>query len=196
MQETGILVLLRITIFIALFAAFTNCTELSEYDRTQIKEALDDSLLSTTQSTGVYTEFLEDGYLKIVLRADESETLSESGLSETKFKGNVSVVIHDSTGNVTTTAFSNRAKYVTESSSTFFEFFGDVTVYTKGDRRLSSEYLKWNRNKDRISTPEFIIIVTPTDSLSGRGFEGNTDLSEYTITGGGDDVGGRVIIDN
>lgn len=192
MQEIDILALLRSACFISLFFFF--CTDLSEYDRTQIQEALNDSLLTSTHSVGVRTEFLEDGYLKIVMKAEEAANYTEYGLNETRLKGSVSIVVYDSTGNVTTTALAQRAKYIPEAS--IFELFDDVVVYTIGDRKLSTEYLKWDRNTDKISTPEFVIIVTPRDSLSGKGFEGITDLSEFTITDNGSNAGGKVIIDD
>ena len=192
MQEIAILGLSKYILYIAF--VLLSCSNLSEYDKTQIEEALNDSLLATTQSTNIRTEFLEDGYLKILILANESESYNEFGINETRLNGSVSITVFDSTGSITTTAFSNRATYTTESS--IFELYDDVVVYTIGDRKLSSEYLKWDRNTDKISTPEFIILVSPSDSLSGRGFEGLTDLSEYTIRDNGSNAGGRVIIDN
>ena len=62
---------------------------------------------------------------------------------------------------------------------------------TEDNRHLESEYLEWNQNQNRISTPEFVIITTPSDSLAGTGYESTTDLTDYTIK----QPKGRVIVD-
>jgi LPS export ABC transporter protein LptC len=72
-----------------------------------------------------------------------------------------------------------------------FELFGDVRVRTRNNRTLRSEYLKWQQGSNTISTPQFVVITTPTDSIAGTGFTGTTDLSTYTIK----EPTGRVIVD-
>jgi len=46
----------------------TACGELSEYENKQVEEALNDSLLSTTESWDINMEVLEDEMLKMTLR--------------------------------------------------------------------------------------------------------------------------------
>ncbi len=70
---------------------------------------------------------------------------------------------------------------VYKANESIFKLYGDVRVQTETGRRLRSEYLKWDEGSNQVSTPRFVIITTPTDSIAGNGFEGTTDLSEYTI---------------
>ena len=56
---------------------------------------------------------------------------------------------------------------------------------------MRSDYLKWKRFQDLMSTSLFVTFIAPPDSISALGLEGNTDLSEYTLNEGG----GTVVID-
>jgi LPS export ABC transporter protein LptC len=79
---------------------------------------------------------------------------------------------------------------VYQAENAIFEFFGNVKVNTSDNRHLESEYLKWEQDNNKISTPKFVIITTPTDSIAGTGFKGNSDLTNYTI----EKPKGRVIV--
>jgi len=107
----------------------------------------------------------------------------------TKIDGPVYVQLYDSLGAVETEAWSKRAVYLEQERE--FELYDSVRVHTAADRQLYTEYLKWSQDTDRITSPDFVIIITPTDSIAGQGFDGLTDLSSYTIA----QPRGRVIID-
>ena len=72
-----------------------------------------------------------------------------------------------------------------------FELIDSVRVHAVNNRQLYTEYLKYIQESDRISSPQFVTIITPTDSISGRGFSGLTDLSSYTII----EPRGRLIVE-
>lgn len=158
---------------------FSGCEDLSEFDRQQVEEALADSLLNVTESWGVSMRLMEDELLKVKIKGKKATTFSETDQKETVINGPVFISVFDSTGVVSTTVDCDRAIYYSATSS--FEFFGDVRVETKDDRRMRSTYLKWTRADNLIQTDKFVTIVTPSDSLTGTGFEGTTDLEEYTI---------------
>lgn len=161
-------------------AGFSSCSELSESQTQRVREALDDTLLSSTESYDIEMELMEEGgKTKVRLRGSYAATYRLDEMNETQIDGPVFVQIFDSAGSVKTTATSEWAKYRPEQSE--FELFGDVVVRTNDGRRLESEYLKWDQVEDRISTPRFVVVVTPDDSITGNGFEGVNDLSQYTI---------------
>jgi len=57
---------------------------------------------------------------------------------------------------------------------------GNVFLTAEGNRKLQTQdTLVWDQQKDRISSNDFLIIVTPEDSISGYGLDGNTQLTEY-----------------
>lgn len=191
MQGTGISVphnpaLIIILLVTVLTAA---CGDLSVEQQKQIDEALSDSLTSTTESWDVDMEIIEDGLRKVRLQGSYAATYVTDEENETRIKGPVYIQVYDSLNNVKTRVRSDHAVYRGDDAE--FEFFGDVNVDTDNNRHLESEYLKWNQNNDLITTPEFVIITTPTDSLAGTGFESTTDLVDYTIR----EPKGRVIYD-
>lgn len=170
-------------------AVWTSCGEISTEQKKQIDEALSDSLTSTTESWNIDMEIIEEGTKKIRLRGSYAATYTTEDQNETRIKGPVDIQVFDSLGNVKTQVNSERAIYRGDDSE--FELFGDVKLDTDDNRHLESEYLKWNQNEDNLSTPQFVIITTPTDSIAGTGFEGTTDLMDYTIK----DPKGRLIYD-
>jgi len=165
--------------FALLFAGFISCSDLSQKQASQIDKALSDSLTSTTESWGVDMTFIEEGFKKLHLTGSYSATYTTEDTSNTRIKGPINIQVFDTTGSITTWVSSNRAIY--HSNEAIFELFGNVQVDTEDDKHLESEYLKWLQNTTHIETPKFVIITTPTDSIAGTGFEGTTDLKNYTI---------------
>lgn len=167
----------------------TSCGELSEQQSKQVDEALRDSMTSSTETWGVDMEIIEEGTKKIRLWGTYAATYTEDGNNKTRIEGPVTIHVFDSTGAVDTEVSSERAVYQPEEA--IFEFYGNVRVNTANDRHLQSEYLEWIQDDNSIHTPKFVIVMTPTDSIAGTGFEGNTDLTDYTIK----EPKGRVVID-
>ena len=164
---------------LVLGVALSSCGELSESQTKRVSEALNDTLLSSTESWDIDMELMEEGQKKVRIQGTYAATYSMEAMNETRITGPVYVQVYDSTGSVETRVTSNRAVYL--SRERVFKLFGDVHVRTNTDRRLRSEFLRWNSDSNRVSTPQFVIITTPSDSIAGNGFEGTTDLSEYTI---------------
>lgn len=164
-----------------LTAVWTSCGEISTDQKKQIDEALSDSLTSTTESWDIDMEIIEEGTKKVRLRGSYAATYATEEQNETRIKGPVNIQVFDSLGSIQTRVSSERAIYRSDDAE--FELFGNVQLDTDGNRHLESEYLKWNQTDDELSTPQFVVITTPTDSIAGTGFEGTTDLDDenYTI---------------
>lgn len=169
--------------------SISSCGELSEEQSQQVDEALKDSLTSTTETWDVDMKIIEEGNKKIRLWGSYAATYATDDANKTRIKGPVTIHVFDSTGAVKTEVFSDRAVYQPEDA--IFEFYGNVRVNTVDDRHLRSEYLEWIQDDNSIQTPKFVIVMTPTDSIAGTGFEGNTDLTDYTIK----EPKGRVVVD-
>lgn len=183
MRETAISALRRrwILPFILVFSLLISlsCTELSEYDTSQIRTAMNDSLLVTTESWDVEMVLMQEGKTRLLIQGSYAINYQAEDRKLSRIDGPVYVQIFDSEGEVETEAWSKRAIYLEDAAE--FELLDSVRVQTVNEGFLSSEYLKWSQHTDRISSPQFVIIITQTDSIAGRGFEGFTDLSEYTI---------------
>lgn len=146
-----------------------------------------DTLISTTVSIEPEIEILQDGYVRTRATAPRGITRESRGVNETQLFGPpVHVEVLDSLGRVETFISCNEASY--KSRDLRFEFFGDVRVKSgsEGDRNLKTERLVWNEELKEFTSEGFVIITTPADSITGYGFSGTQDLSEYqlrTVTG-------------
>lgn len=180
--------LLFLVLSLLITVGISACGDLSEEESQKIDEALNDSLISSTETWNVDMEIMEDGLKKVRLWGSYAATYANDNLNETRIKGPVTIHVFDSSGTTKTKVYSNRAVYKSEDA--IFELYGDVEVQTRDSRYLNSEFLEWNQSANNISTPKFVIIKTPTDSIAGTGFEGDTDLVDYTIK----EPKGRVIV--
>lgn len=167
----------------------TSCGELSDYDSEQVISAMNDSLLTTTESWDVNMTLLENEHRRVLLDGSYAINYQDNERNETRIQGPIYVQIYDSTGSMESEAWSKRAIYHAEDRE--FELFDSVRVETVKNRQLYSDYLKWTEQSDRIASDRYVTIITPSDSLSGTGFTGKTDLSTYVIT----DPRGQVIVD-
>lgn len=190
MQVTGISVLrnlLPLSILSILIAGA--CSDLSEYDSEQVRTSLQDSLIYTTESWDVEMVLMKEGNARILIEGSYAITYHTPDRKETQIKGPVYVQLFDTLGNVETEAWSKRAVYFEVRSE--FELYDSVQVLTNQQREMYTDFLVWSEQSNRITSPRFVTIITPTDSISGRGFDGLTDLTEYTI----DEISGRLQVD-
>ncbi|MGM0506219.1 MAG: LPS export ABC transporter periplasmic protein LptC [Bacteroidota bacterium] len=165
------------------------CGELTEYDARQVEEALQDSLLSTTESWNLEMELMEDQTRQMRLVGSYAVNRQETEISETTIDGPVHIQLFDSTGEVTSDVRSGRASYHPQVRE--FELFDSVRVVTANGRQLRSDYLHWRQDLDEISSDRTVIIITEQDSIRGTGFKGKSDLSSYVIT----DPSGRLEVE-
>lgn len=191
MRETGTLARFNTCLFLLFMLPLllTNCGELSEYENQQVKEALSDSLLTTTESWDVKMEFMEKEQLKLILTGSHAVTIKNEHRNITKISGPVYIEIYNDEGEADT--FVNADSAVHHPERIEFELFGNVNVVAPEGKELRSNYLKWEREKDKVSTPEFVIFITEADSIAAQGFFGNTNLTDYTLNEGG----GRAVFD-
>lgn len=168
--------------------SFLACTDLSDYDNRQIKNALADSLLNSTESWGFSLELFEDNEKVMLMTGSHSVTINRNDGDETRISGPVSILMYKN-GRNTTHASSDSALYLTANG--IFELFGTVRVTTSDSTKLRTEYLKWNRHDDKVSTEYFVEFITPPDSITSVGFIGNSALTEYTLN----QMSGEVVID-
>jgi LPS export ABC transporter protein LptC len=166
-------------VILLLLLLTASCGELNQQEKQKVNKALNDSLTSTTESWNMDMNIIEGGQKKVRLQGRYAATFNTKKLNETRISGPVLIQVFDSTGAIKTWVQSDSAIY--RSKNTEFEFFGDVRVRTRSKRHLQSEYLKWDQTKNKISTPQFVIITTPSDSIAGTGFSGASDLSNYVI---------------
>lgn len=160
--------------------AITGCTDLSEYDRERVSDAISDSLLSVTETRNLQMDLIEDGIRIVSVTSPFATTFSREGRSETKLQDSVHVTVLDPDGAVETSVISRSARYFSHNSE--FHFMEDVLVQTRDGRTLRTDYLEWSQEYRTIYSPDFVIIVTRDDSITGYGLEGTDDLVKYQLT--------------
>lgn len=176
-------------LFFVLAGLISGCGELSEYESRKVEEALSDSLFTTTESWDIDMEIMEEGKLKLKLTGSYAASIKNEHRNITKISGPVYIEIFNEEGIADTFVDADSAVHLPDKAA--FEMFGNVQVQAPEGKKLSSNYLKWERERDRVSTPEFVIFISPPDSIAAQGFFGNTDLTDYTLNKGG----GRAVID-
>lgn len=177
--------LISLLLFFMLFSA---CTELSDFDTSQIESSLRDSLLTTQESWDVNLTLMENSLRRVNIQGDYSISYQREDREETLIEGGVYVRLFDGEGELEAEAWSLQAIYHAEERE--FELIDSVRVITD-QRRLYTEYLKWSQESDLITSDRFVTIITPTDSLTGSGFSGNTDLTRSEII----NLSGQVTVD-
>lgn len=158
--------------------AFQACTKLSDYDTSSVKKAVQDTLTSETESWNVDMGLIQNGHRMVLLKAPYALTRKNNDQTETHFKGPVSITIEDSLGKVTSTVKCDQAVYTSPNSK--FVFTGNVVV-NSNKKTLWSDHLTWLQKTHRISTSDFVIVKSPSDSISGYGLTGTENLSSYNI---------------
>ena len=189
MPVTATLVHTKYIIILPALVLMAACSELTDYDNEQIQSAMQDSLLTTTESWDVQMTLMELGVRKVQIEGSHAVTYSRPGNKKTRIAGPVYVQLFDSAGVMETEAWSRSAIYHEERAE--FELFDSVRVVTVQNNRLFSDYLMWEKKTGKISSPGYVLVITRTDSLAGRKFSGTTDFSEYYF----DEPRGESIVD-
>lgn len=91
----------------------------------------------------------------------------------------VEVRFYDSTGvqTSTLTADSGRVSQRTNMMSVA----GHVRAWTSDDKRLVTDSLRWDANKDKVVTEGFVEVFRGTDKISGNGLETDQRLEKVVI---------------
>ena len=189
MQVIDILAPLKqylILLSIFTLVAWSACTDLSDYDSQQIENALGDSLLNSTESWGFDMNLIEQGRIRMNMKGSYSYNIQQDNRNETRITGPVFIEIFDEFGKLESTVTCDSAVY--QPDEEIFEMFRNVDVKTEDGKNLRSEYLLWERKIDKVSTPDFVIFISPPDSIAANGFYGNSDLTNYTLNEGGGKV--------
>ncbi|RKY50291.1 MAG: LPS export ABC transporter periplasmic protein LptC [Candidatus Neomarinimicrobiota bacterium] len=58
---------------------------------------------------------------------------------------------------------------------------GDVTVISDNGATLYTEELRWDHKREKVVSDVDVIFITEKDTLRGKGFESNADLTEWVI---------------
>lgn len=92
----------------------------------------------------------------------------------------VRVQLFDDLGALNATIQANEVIYF--ESERRFTARGEVLVDARGDRHLESEHLAWSEETERVTTPGFATITTPSRIMSGWGLNADENLDDLSLT--------------
>jgi len=121
----------------------------------------------------------ENGFLKVKIVAANIERFKDSQ-PQLVFSNGIKVVFYNDTGSVVSvlTAFN---AYVDENSKIMTATDSVVLTSYEG-KKLETEELIWDENKNKIHTDKKVLITTNKEVVEGEGFESNLDFSKYSIS--------------
>lgn len=168
--------LLRL-VFTLMPLLLVGCTE-----RQGAKRVSEDPFVAAPTHTSYDVEvvFLDSSFTKAVLRADVGRMFEER--QETTLSGRVRVTFYSRTG-------SGRAAVLTADSAVVDDrtrnmiAIGNVRVVSDSTRTtLTTSRLLWIHQTQRLRSDDKVVIVTPTETIEGSGFESDQYLKSYRIS--------------
>lgn len=164
-------------LIIFLFSLLFFCFQCKEERVKPIKVNLDESNLPDNQVENAKIVFSDSGKVKAILKAGlikvynvTNETILDNGIVVDFFDRNekhLSVLTAD--------------KGKVENIIGDLYAFGNVVVKSDDSVTLKTEELIWRENRKKIVTDKFVVITSPKETISGYGFESDSDLKNYVI---------------
>ena len=121
----------------------------------------------------------ENGFLKVKIIATNIERFKDSQ-PQLVFSNGIKVIFYNDTGLASSvlTAFN---AYVDENNKIMTATDSVVLTSYEG-KKLETEELIWDENKNKIYTDKKVLITTKKELIEGKGFESNPDFSKYSIS--------------
>jgi LPS export ABC transporter protein LptC len=142
-----------------------------------INTSLDVKELPSQESWNSTIFFTDSGKTKAVLKAGHLRVFSEA--KETLLDSNITVDFYNEQGKISTRLTAERGK-VNDATEDLYALDSVVVVSDSGTT-LKTDELMW-RNKDKkITSDEFVTILSPKEKIQGFGFESDQNLRNYVI---------------
>jgi len=156
------------------------------------------SLLSCSNDPQAVKEFIETGKNLPIEKIKEAEMLhTENGVLKVKivantikrfkdihpqlvFSNGVEVVFYNDTGLVKSVLKALNASI--DEFNNIMVASNNVVLTSSEAKKLETEELIWDQNKNKIYTDKRVIITTATEVIEGDGFNSNPDFSQYSIS--------------
>ena len=119
----------------------------------------------------------EDGKIKLEVNSSKIERFSGD---EPKliFTDGFKVIFYNTSGKITSNLTANSA-IVDEKKNIMTAT--DSVILKNNERKLETEILIWDENKDKIYTDSDVIITTSNEIIYAQGFISDTYFSDYTL---------------
>ncbi len=129
------------------------------------------------ESWNAVITFTDSGRVTGILRAGHIAMYAERKI--TKLDSGVHVDFYDEHQHHTSVLTSRQG--IVHDLTHDFEAHENVVVVSDSGSTLRTEDLFWTNATQRVHTPDFVDIVSPTEHIQGQGFESDQGLKRYTI---------------
>lgn len=160
-----------------------SCTE---NDMEQVKALVNEDELPLVVMDTARIEYTDSGKLKAMIIATRVENYiyfdEKSGKEDDQklmMSNGVKAIFYDQRRNPNSTLTSEKATRYDKAKQTHIED-NVVVVNNKGDS-LSTEYLLWDENTDKISSDKHVRVRTAEEIIFAEGFESDVNFEEYTF---------------
>jgi len=172
---TNIFLLVVFPALLSLSIILTSCSE--ERVKPPISSIAVGRDIPTQESWNAIITFTDSGKVTAILHSGHIASFTERRY--TLLDSNIVVDFFDQYEKHTSvlTAQRGRVNDVTHD----FEAHDHVVVVSDSGTTLRTEELYWNNTTQKISTPAFVEIVSPTEHIFGHGFESDQSLKHYAI---------------
>ncbi len=133
--------------------------------------------IPTQESWNAKIIFTDSGRVTAVLRAGHIALFQQKRYTE--LDSSITVDFYDQQQRHTSvlTALRGRVNDITHD----FEAHGNVVVVSDSGTTLMTEDLYWSNKTQKVNTPSFVDITSPTEHIQGHGFESDQGLKHYTV---------------
>ncbi|MBI5477064.1 MAG: LPS export ABC transporter periplasmic protein LptC [Ignavibacteriales bacterium] len=161
-------------IYTFLFFIFFGCESKVKPPITEVRFGYD---FPTQESWNSTITFTDSGKTTGILRAGHISIYSEKKI--THLDSSVIVDFFDDQQRHTSILTADRG--IVNDINHDFEVHNDVVVRSDSGTVLRTEHLYWNNTTQKVHTPAYVEITSPTEQIQGHGFESDKSLKHYTI---------------
>ena len=157
-----------------LIVLLTGC---EEKVRPSVLNGVSGTQLPSQESWNSTITFSDSGIVKAVVRAGHIYAYDNS--RTTFLESGVIVDFYDEFGKHTTKLTSLRGSV--DEATNNLEAIGHVVVTSDSGTVVRTEKMFWTNERQLIHSPDFVHITSPTEDLTGTGFESDHNLRNYRI---------------
>lgn len=133
--------------------------------------------LPTLTEKGFQTIYSDSAKLQIIMSAPLIERYTNLDPPYSEFKNGINILFYEGKQEPVATISAKYGKY--HENKKLWELRDSVVV--ESDKKMETELLYWDEDKDLVYTERFVKITTENETVMGTGFESNSRFDSYII---------------
>ena len=148
-------------------------------DPEAVKEFIETENLPIEKIEGSEILHTENGTLKVKIIATTIKRFKDIQ-PQLLFSNGFKVIFYNDSGSVQSVLKATNAEV--DEINNIMIASGSVVLTSSEGKKMETEELIWNENKNKIYTDRKVVITTGKEVIEGEGFESNPDFSQYLIS--------------